>query len=82
MITPEFKKNAEAVLKWLQKHPKTTQAAGGVSTIEIAQGSGFPEKDAHEIIDYLIKRGFIAGATDRFWLTPLGKMIQTIADEK
>ena len=82
MITPEFKKNAEAVLTWLQKHPKATQAGGGVTLSDIVQGSGFPQKDVHEIIDYLTNRGFIAGATDRFWLTPLGKMIQTIVDER
>ena len=81
MITPEFKKNAEGVLKWLQKHPKATQAGGGVSPSDIAQGSGLTQKDADEVIDYLIKRGFIAGATNQFWLTPLGKVIQTIAEE-
>ena len=81
MIAPEFKKNAEGVLKWLQKHPQATQAGGGVSPSDIAQGSGLPQKDADEVIEYLIKRGFIAGAADRFWLTPLGKLIQTISDE-
>ena len=81
MITPEFKRNAEGVLKWMQKQPKATQAGGGVSPGDIAQGSELTQKDADEVIDYLTKRGFIAGVTDRFWLTPLGKMIQTIADE-
>ena len=82
MITPEVKKNAEVVLKWLQKHPQATQARGGVSSGDISKGSGLTPKDADEVIDYLTKRGFIAGATDRFWLTPLGKMIQTIVDER
>ena len=81
MITPELKKNAEGVLKWMQKHPKATQAGGGVSHGEIAQGSGLTQKDVDEVIDYLTKRSFIAGSADRFWLTPLGKMIQTVADE-
>jgi hypothetical protein len=70
MITPEFKKNAEGVLKWLQTQPKATQAGGGVSPGKIAQGSGLTQKEADEVINYLTKRGFIAGVTDRFWLTP------------
>jgi hypothetical protein len=82
MITPELKKNAEALLKWLQKHPKATQVGDGVTLDDIVQGSGFSQQETSEIIDYLTKRGFIAGATDRFWLTPLGKLIQTIVDER
>ncbi|MGH7801554.1 MAG: hypothetical protein ACREOW_13175 [Thermodesulfobacteriota bacterium] len=82
MIAPELKKNAEVVLKWVQKHPQATQAGGGVSPADISQGSGLTQNDADEVIDYLTKRGFIAGTPDRFWLTPLGKMIQTIVDER
>ncbi len=82
MITPEFKKNAEGVLKWLQKHPKATQAGGGVNPGEIAQGSGLTQEDVDKVVEYLLKRGFLAGTTDQFWLTPLGKLIQAIADEK
>jgi predicted transcriptional regulator len=80
MITPEFKKNAEGVLKWLQTQPKATQAGGGISSSDLATGSGLTQKDADEVINYLAKRGFITGA-NQFWLTPLGKMIHTIADE-
>lgn len=81
MITPEFKKNAEGVLKWLQTQPKATQAGGGISSSDIAMGSGLTQKDVDEVINYLAKRGFITGANNQFWLTPLGKMINTIADD-
>ena len=63
MITPEFQKNAEAVLKWLQKHPKATQAGGGVTLSDVVQGSGFPQKDADEVIEYLTKRILLQGLT-------------------
>ena len=61
---------------------RATQAGGGVNPSEIAQGNGLTQKNSDEVIEYLVKRSFIAGANDRFWLTPLGKMIQAIADEK
>ena len=74
MITTELKKNAEQVLKWLQKHPKGAQLGVGVSPTEIAQGNGLIQQDADQVIDYLVKRGFIAGAANKFWLTPVGKL--------
>ncbi len=82
MISPELKKKAETVLKWLQKQTKARQSGGGLTVSDIAQGSGLTKKDTDEVIDYLTKRGFIAETTDRFWLTSLGKMIQTIVDER
>jgi hypothetical protein len=74
MITTELKKSAEQILKNGFKNIRAQLDIVGLASGEIAQSNGLIQQDADQVIDYLVKRGFIVGAANRFWLTFMGKL--------